>query len=97
MRFAQGPLQRSRLSLLPSRVQGAFVAVRNHSLANRLAVSAAVSGLLYNQFGYVAVGVFSGVVTLGAAVCIFIMKEPAGDQFGHERQPAELEPEGETT
>ncbi|HSO76547.1 MAG TPA: MFS transporter [Blastocatellia bacterium] len=90
--FRQGPLQALATQLVPSRVQGAFVAVRNTASQIGIAVSAAVSGLLYNQFGYVAVGVFSGVVTLGAAVCIFIMKEPAGDQFGHERQPAELEP-----
>jgi predicted MFS family arabinose efflux permease len=94
--FRQGPLQALATQLVPSRVQGAFVAVRNTASQIGIAVSAAVSGLLYNQFGYGAVGVFSGVVTLGAAVCIFIMKEPAGDQSGHERHPAELEPEGET-
>jgi hypothetical protein len=32
--------------------------------------------------GYRSVGVFSGVVTLLAAFCIFIMKEPAADEHG---------------
>jgi hypothetical protein len=48
---------------------------------------------LYNKFGYVAVGLFSGIVTLGAAICIFIMKEPAADRSAHEPQP--VAPEGE--
>ncbi len=94
--FRQGPLQALATQLVPSRVQGAFVAVRNTASQVGIAVSAAVSGLLYNKFGYVAVGVFSGVVTLGAAVCIFVMKEPAADRSGP-HQPAELEPEGETS
>ena len=71
------------------------MAVRNVASQNGIAVSAAVSGLLYNKFGYVAVGVFSGIVTLGAAVCIIIMKEPAADRSTHQT-PAELEPEKET-
>jgi hypothetical protein len=32
--------------------------------------------------GYRAVGLFSGIVTLLAALCIFIMKEPATDESG---------------
>lgn len=95
--FRQGPLQALATQLVPSRVQGAFVAVRNTASQIGIAVSGAVSGLLYIRFGYVAVGVFSGVVTLGAAVCIFIMKEPAADRSGHGHQPAELEAEGETS
>src|SRR6185295_659650 len=63
--FRQGPLQALATQLVPSRVQGAFVAVRNTASQIGIAVSAAVSGVLYNKFGYVAVGVFSGVVTLG--------------------------------
>lgn len=95
--FRQGPLQALATQLVPSRVQGAFVAVRNTASQIGIAVSAAVSGLLYNKFGYVAVGVFSGVVTLGAAVCILIMKEPAPDRSGNGHQPAGLKPEGETS
>ncbi|MFY9610552.1 MAG: MFS transporter [Blastocatellia bacterium] len=95
--FRQGPLQALATQLVPSRVQGAFVAVRNTASQIGIAVSAAVSGLLYNKFGYVAVGMFSGVVTLGAAVCIFIMKESAADRSGHDHQPAGLGREGETS
>ncbi|MEK6302504.1 MAG: MFS transporter [Acidobacteriota bacterium] len=94
--FRQGPLQALATQLVPPRVQGAFVAVRNTASQIGIAVSAAVSGMLYNKFGYIAVGVFSSIVTLGAAVCIFIMKEPAADRSTHQ-PPAELEPEGETS
>jgi predicted MFS family arabinose efflux permease len=95
--FRQGPLQALATQLVPSRVQGAFVAVRNTASQIGIAVSAAVSGLLYNKFGYLAVGVFSGVVTLGAAICIFVMKEAAPDPSGHTHQPAELEAKGESS
>jgi len=94
--FRQGPLQALATQLVPARVQGAFVAVRNTGSQVGIAVSAAASGYLYNKFGYAAVGIFSGVVTLGAAVCIFIMKEPAADRSTH-REAAELEPEEETS
>lgn len=93
--FRQGPLQALATQLVPARVQGAFVAVRNTASQIGIAVSGALSGLLYNKFGYGAVGVFSGIVTLGAAVCILMMKEPASDRPGHDQQAAELELEGE--
>jgi predicted MFS family arabinose efflux permease len=93
--FRQGPLQALATQLVPPRVQGAFVAVRNTASQIGIAVSGATSGLLYNKFGYVAVGLFSGIVTLGAAVCIFIMKEPAVDRSTREQRPVEHEPEGE--
>jgi DHA1 family inner membrane transport protein len=91
--FRQGPLQALATQLVPPRVQGAFVAVRNTASQIGIAVSGATSGLLYNKFGYVAVGLFSGIVTLGAAICIFIMKEPAVDRSANEPRP--VEPEGE--
>lgn len=78
--FRQGPLQALATRLVPRRVQGAFVAVRNTGSQIGIAVSAAISGMLYKSFGYGAVGVFSAITTLTAAVCILMMKEPRTEQ-----------------
>jgi MFS transporter, DHA1 family, purine base/nucleoside efflux pump len=88
--FRQGPLQALATRLVPPQVQGAFVAVRNTSSQIGIAFSAAISGLLYKTFGYDAVGLFSALTTLAAAVCIFMMKEPSPERSPHERQAAEL-------
>jgi predicted MFS family arabinose efflux permease len=76
--FRQGPLQALATELVPSRARGALVAVRNTFSQIGIAVSTVASGLLYDRFGYDAVGLFSGVMTIAAAGCIFLMKEPAG-------------------
>lgn len=93
--FRQGPLQALATHLVPPRVQGAFVAVRNTGSQIGIAVSAAISGLLYKSFGYGAVGLFSAITTLGAAVCIFMMKEPHHEHTAQERQVVEHQPRGE--
>jgi len=95
--FRQGPLQALATRLVPPWVQGAFVAIRNTGSQIGIAVSAAVSGLLYKSFGYGAVGLFSAVTTLGAALCIFMMKEPRHEHSASERQAGDLQPEKETT
>ncbi|MEK6324886.1 MAG: MFS transporter [Acidobacteriota bacterium] len=88
--FRQGPLQALATRFVPPRVQGAFVAVRNTGSQIGIAVSAAISGLLYKSFGYGAVGLFSAITTLGAAVCILMMKEPDPERSAHERQAADV-------
>jgi predicted MFS family arabinose efflux permease len=79
--FRQGPLQALATHLVPRRVQGAFVSVRNTASQIGIAVSAAISGQLYDKhhLGYAAVGIFSGIVTLAAAIAIFMMREPRSD------------------
>ncbi len=77
--FRQGPLQALATELVPTRARGSFVAVRNTASQIGIALSTAVSGSLYDRFGYGAVGLFSGVVTLMAAACILLMKEPKGE------------------
>jgi predicted MFS family arabinose efflux permease len=74
-------LQALATHLVPRRAQGAFVSVRNTASQIGIAVSTAVSGQLYDRdnLGYEAVGIFSGLVTLAAAVAIYIIKEPRGD------------------
>ena len=74
--FRQGPLQALATELVPRRARGALVAVRNTASQIGIAVATMTSGLLYDQYGYGAVGLFSSLMTLAAAACIFLMKEP---------------------
>lgn len=74
--FRQGPLQALATELVPRRSRGTLVAARNTASQIGIAIATWTCGHLYDLMGYRAVGLFSGVVTLGAAVCIFIMKEP---------------------
>jgi predicted MFS family arabinose efflux permease len=62
--------------MVPRSARGAFVAVRNTASQMGIAVSTALSGLLYDGAGYAAVGLMSGAVTLAAGLCIFFMREP---------------------
>lgn len=78
--FRQGPLQALATELVPRRSRGTLVAARNTASQIGIAIATVACGHLYDQMGYQAVGVFSGIVTLAAAVCIFIMKEPAAHE-----------------
>ncbi|MEK6408614.1 MAG: MFS transporter [Acidobacteriota bacterium] len=74
--FRQGPLQALATELVPRRSRGTLVAARNTASQIGIAIATVACGQLYDHVGYRAVGLFSGIVTLAAAVCIFIMKEP---------------------
>ena len=77
--FRQGPLQALATELVPQRSRGTLVAARNTASQIGIAVATFACGPLFDRMGYRAVGLFSGIVTLAAAVCIFIMKEPVSD------------------
>jgi len=77
--FRQGPLQALATELVPRQARGTLVAARNTASQIGIAIATVACGQLYDRMGYRGVGLFSGVVTLAAAVCIFIMKEPIGD------------------
>ncbi len=74
--FRQGPLQALATELVPRSGRGSLVAMRNIASQIGIAVSSVVSGLLYDQFGYGAVGLFCALLTLMAAISIFLIKEP---------------------
>ncbi len=74
--FRQGPLQALATELVPRRARGSLIAIRNTASQIGIATATAVSGSLYDSSGYAAVGLFSGVMTLMAGACIFLMKEP---------------------
>lgn len=87
--FRQGPLQALATELAPSHARGALVAIRNTASQIGIAFAGVASGWLYDKLGFRAVGVFGGLMTLAAAVCIFFMREPRGD----EPEPAKESPE----
>src|SRR6185369_558354 len=74
--FRQRPLQALATELVPRRSRGTLVAARNTASQIGIAIATLSCGQLYDHLGYRAVGVFSGIISLAAAVCIFIMKEP---------------------
>jgi predicted MFS family arabinose efflux permease len=74
--FRQGPLQALATELVPRNARGTLVALRNTASQLGIAISSFVSGYLYDAHGYRAVGAFSATMTLIAAICIFLMREP---------------------
>jgi len=74
--FRQGPVQALATELVPREVRGALVAVRTTTSQIGIGISTAACGLLYDRYGYGAVGALSAVLTLGAAICIYLMREP---------------------
>jgi YNFM family putative membrane transporter len=84
--FRQGPLQALATELVPRHARGALIAVRNTASQIGIAVATAVCSLLYDDLGYGAVGIFSGVLTLGAVFCILMMKEPSAEIAEGEQQ-----------
>jgi predicted MFS family arabinose efflux permease len=78
--FRQGPLQALATELVPRSARGSLVAARNTASQIGIAIATLACGPLYDHVGYRSVGLFSGVVTLAAAACIFIMKEPVSPE-----------------
>ena len=74
--FRQGPLQALATELVPAHARGSLVAMRNMASQLGIAVSTGVSGSLFDRYGYTAVGLFCGTVTLAALIFIAMMKEP---------------------
>jgi predicted MFS family arabinose efflux permease len=75
--FRQGPIQALATELVPRRARGSLVAARTTTSQLGIGVSTAACGFLYDSRGYSAVGLFCAVITLAAAICIFMMREPA--------------------
>jgi predicted MFS family arabinose efflux permease len=74
--FRQGPVQALATELVPTHARGSFVAIRNTASQLGIAVSTWVSGHLFDEYGYGAVGRFCGLVSIAAAIFISMMKEP---------------------
>jgi predicted MFS family arabinose efflux permease len=81
--FRQGPAQALATELVPTQARGALVAVRNTASQIGVAISTWASGKLYDTYGYAAVGIFCSIISLAAALFIFLMKEPAKSSHSH--------------
>jgi predicted MFS family arabinose efflux permease len=75
----QGPLQALATELVPRQARGTLVSARNTASQIGIAAATAASGPLFDQVGYQGVGIFSGTLTLAAAVCITMMPEPKSE------------------
>ncbi len=80
--FRQGPVQALATELVPTHARGSFVAIRNTASQLGIAVSTWVSGQLFDHYGYGAVGLFCGTISIAAAVFILMMKEPQAATAG---------------
>jgi predicted MFS family arabinose efflux permease len=76
--FRQGPLQALATELVPRRARGTLVAARNTASQIGIAFATWLCGGLFDKTGYHGVGIFSGLMSIAAAVCIFIINEPKG-------------------
>ena len=74
----QGPLQALATELVPRNARGTLVAARNTASQIGIAAATVVCGTLFDRVGYGGVGIFSGAMSLGAAICILLMTEPRG-------------------
>ena len=74
--FRQGPLQALATEMVPREARGALVAARTTTSQVGIAISTAGCGVLYDRYGYTAVGALSAALTLGAGLCIYLMREP---------------------
>jgi len=79
--FRQGPLQALATELVLKRTRGALVALRNAASQAGIALAAIICGQLYDVYGYTAVGLFSAIATLIAALCIMMMREPMNESL----------------
>jgi predicted MFS family arabinose efflux permease len=72
----QGPLHALATEVVLKEARGALVALRNTASQIGIALATIICGQLYDIYGYAAVGVFSAIATLMAAVFIIMMPEP---------------------
>ncbi|HKV42869.1 MAG TPA: MFS transporter [Blastocatellia bacterium] len=74
--FRQGPVQALATELVPRRARGTLVAVRTTMSQGGIALSTGLCGVLYDRYGYGAVGLFCSIATVAAAISIYMMREP---------------------
>jgi DHA1 family purine base/nucleoside efflux pump-like MFS transporter len=77
--FRQGPLTALMTELVPTAQRGAFIALRNISSQVGIGVTAYAGGMLFQQFGYVAVTSLCAAMTAVVAVLLAThIVEPRG-------------------
>jgi predicted MFS family arabinose efflux permease len=77
MAVREGPYQALITELVPAYERGAYIAMRNSSSQLSIASAAAICGVLYQSFGYVAVAGFAGICSVLSAVVVYFAFEPS--------------------
>lgn len=76
MALREGPYQALITELVPTYERGAYIALRNATSQLAIAGAAAIGGLLFEKFGFVAVASFAGICSLWAAALVYFAMEP---------------------
>lgn len=77
MALREGPYQALITELVPMYERGSYIALRNATSQLAIAAAAAIGGLLFERFGFVAVAAFAGICSMWAAVLVYFALEPA--------------------
>jgi predicted MFS family arabinose efflux permease len=83
----EGPYQALITEQVQAYERGAYIAMRNSTSQIAIAATAAIGGVLYEQFGYVAVASFAGACSLLAAVIVYFALEPVSTPTQSIRAP----------
>lgn len=76
----EGPYQALITEQVEAFERGAYIAMRNSTSQISIATTAAVCGVLYENFGYVSVTSFAATCSLLSAVLVYFALEPASEK-----------------
>lgn len=76
----EGPYQALITEQVEAFERGAYIAMRNSTSQISIAATAAICGVLYEQFGYIAVTSFAAVCSLLSAVVVYFALEPLSEK-----------------
>jgi predicted MFS family arabinose efflux permease len=76
MALREGPFQALISELVPATERGAYIALRNAASQLAIAVAAAISGLLFERFGFHAVAYFAAGCSMAASGLVLWIVEP---------------------
>jgi predicted MFS family arabinose efflux permease len=74
--FRQGPMEALMTEVAPAASRGSFVALKNSFSQLGIALTTALSGVLFDAWGYAAVCALGAVMCLGAAGAMLFAAEP---------------------
>jgi predicted MFS family arabinose efflux permease len=73
MALREGPYQALITELVSAHERGAYIAMRNSTAQLAIASAAGICGVLFQNFGFIAVAAFAGISSLGAFVLVFFV------------------------
>jgi predicted MFS family arabinose efflux permease len=75
--FRQGPMEALTTEVVPARLRGSFIALKNSFSQLGIGAAALASGILFELGGYLAVCLFCAVLSLAAAGSMFLLVRQA--------------------